>query len=168
MNSFAEVRHDLLSTEDFARKLEVAKCAQSTADFFVIARTEALISGDGADEAVARCTAYAEAGADAVLVHSKQPTNWQVLEFLEHWDGRAPVVIVPTTYPDWTATEAAMAGVSVVIYANQGMRATVTALRETFNTIYRSDSSQPIEDDVAPVKEIFELQRLAEWMEIRA
>ncbi|MGW4562792.1 isocitrate lyase/phosphoenolpyruvate mutase family protein [Streptomyces sp. NPDC004561] len=168
MNSFAEAAHDLLAVGDFTGKLEAAKKAQSTEDFFVIARTEALISGLGVDEAVTRCTAYADAGADAVLVHSKQPTNGQVLDFLERWDGRVPVVIVPTTYPDWTVDDAAAAGVSVVIYANQGMRATVTALRDTFNTIYQYGSSKPIEDEVVPVKDIFSLQRLDEWTAIGA
>ncbi|MGE7385277.1 isocitrate lyase/phosphoenolpyruvate mutase family protein [Streptomyces sp. NPDC004126] len=163
MNSFAEVQHSLLDTEAFARKLAVAKGAQRTDDFYLIARTEALISGLGVDEALERCNAYADAGADAVLVHSKARTEEQIVDFLDRWDGRCPVVVVPTTYPSWSAADAAKRGVSAVVYANQGLRATVKSLRETYQEIYRAGTSLAIEDEIASVSEIFALQNLDEW-----
>ncbi|MEU1312713.1 isocitrate lyase/phosphoenolpyruvate mutase family protein [Streptomyces cinnamoneus] len=168
MNSFAAADHTLLDVRAFAHKIETAKKAQSSDDFFVIARTEAMISGLGVDEALKRCAAYADAGADAVLVHSKQKTKDQVLEFLGRWDDRLPVVVVPTTYPEWHADDARKAGVSAVIYANQGLRATITSLRTTFTSIYETGHTAHLEDSISGVKDVFELQRLAEWQQLDA
>ncbi|WP_406210633.1 isocitrate lyase/phosphoenolpyruvate mutase family protein [Kitasatospora sp. NBC_01560] len=168
MNSFVGEGQDLLDTESFARKVATAKNAQSTDDFFVIARTEALIAGLGVDEALARCAAYADAGADAVLVHSKQKTNGQVLAFLDAWQDRLPVVVVPTTYPDWHIDAATAAGVSVVIYANQGLRATVSSLRTIFRSIYQNGGTTALEDSIASVGDIFALQQLADWQKLDA
>ena len=168
MNSFAGGDQTLLGTAAFASKIETAKSVQSSEDFFVIARTEALISGLGVKEAVERCRAYADAGADAVLVHSKEPTRSDVLAFLERWDGRPPVVIVPTTYPDWHSDEVRAAGVSVVIYANRGMRAAVSALRTTYQAIYEDGNTVALENQIASVRDIFTLQRMADWQKLDA
>jgi phosphoenolpyruvate phosphomutase len=163
LNSFAEGDQTLLPTEDFAHKISSAKRAQRTEEFFVIARTEALISGLPLDEALTRCHAYADAGADAVLIHSKASNNAQVLEFLDAWNGRSPVVVVPTTYPDWHVDDVAKAGVSVVIYANQGLRATVSALRTTYSSIIDHGDSVSLEGEIASVKDVFALQQLKAW-----
>ncbi|MEU6275761.1 isocitrate lyase/phosphoenolpyruvate mutase family protein [Streptomyces populi] len=168
VNSFAATSHDLLPLPDFTAKLRTAKSAQQGEDFYVIARTEALINGLGVDEALERCAAYADAGADAVLVHSKKKDEREVVEFLDGWDGRRPVVIVPTTYPQWSAAEATKHGVSVVIYANQGLRATVQALRDTFRTIYDDGTSLGVESGIAPVSDVFALQRLDDWLALEA
>ncbi|MCG7206625.1 isocitrate lyase/phosphoenolpyruvate mutase family protein [Streptomyces arenae] len=168
MNSFVGEGQELLDTAQFAKKVATAKSAQSTDDFFLIARTEALIAGLGVEAALDRCHAYADAGADAVLVHSKQKTKGQVLDFLAAWQGRLPVVVVPTTYPDWHIDDATAAGVSVVIYANQGLRATVSSLRDTFRSIYRNGETTALEDTIASVGDIFALQRLADWQKLDA
>ncbi len=168
MNSFVGNGQTLLDVTDFARKIEVAKNAQHGSDFYVIARTEALISGLGVDEALARTHAYADAGADAVLIHSKIKTNEQVLEFLARWEGRLPVVVVPTTYPDWHVDEVAKAGVSVIIYANQGLRATISSLRTTFDSIVRHGDTTDLEDKIASVTEVFALQQLDSWRKLDA
>jgi phosphoenolpyruvate phosphomutase len=167
MNSFADGGQELISTADFTRKIATAKQCQSTPDFFVIARTEALICSMGVAEAISRCRRYADAGADAVLIHSKQPTNAEVLEFLGQWHSRLPVVIVPTTYPDWHADDAAKAGVSVVIYANQGLRAIVTALRSTYSSISSLGTASHLTTEIASVKDVFQLQRLHEWQRLQ-
>ena len=120
---------------EFAKKIEVAKRSQKSDDFYVIARTEALIAGREVAEAGHRCRVYLDAGADAVLVHSRSRDNSQILEFLVNWGARAPVFVVPTTYPDWTVTEMAHAGVTGVIYANYGLRATVNCLRSVYREI---------------------------------
>lgn len=168
MNSFADGDQTLLPTVDFGRKLAVAKAAQQTADFFLIARTEALICGLGVAEALRRCAAYADAGCDAVLVHSKAPTRDEVTAFLDEWDGRCPVVLVPTTYPDWSFDDVVKSGASVVIYANQGLRATVTSLRDTFRTLVDRGESTPLESRIASVADIFQLQQLAAWQQLEA
>lgn len=166
MNSFVGNGQALLDTAAFAAKIRTAKNAQDSSDFFVIARTEALISGLDVDRALERCRAYADSGADAVLVHSKQRTKDQVLAFLDGWDGRVPVVVVPTTYPDWHIDEARAAGVSVVIYANQGLRASVSSLRDAYQAIYRDGDTTGIEGSIASVGDLFELQRLTEWQKL--
>ncbi|MGN9907681.1 isocitrate lyase/phosphoenolpyruvate mutase family protein [Phytohabitans sp. LJ34] len=166
MNSFVSTDHTLVDVETFCRKIEVAKSVQQGADFHVIARTEALIDGHSVDEALHRCERYAEAGADSVLVHSKSKSNEPILEFLAGWDRRVPVVIVPTTYPNWDAGDAHRAGVSMIIYANQSLRATVRSVREVLETIRRHGNSAPVEDKIASVSEIFALQRLDEWLEV--
>src|SRR5947208_1442527 len=86
--------HDALS----ARKIEIAKQTQSTQEFLLIGRTEAAIAGAGVDEALRRAHRYVEAGADAVLMHSKSAQPDEILSFLSQWQHRAPVVVVPTTY----------------------------------------------------------------------
>ncbi len=164
MNSFVASQHTLLESDLFASKIAVAKSSQRTEDFMLIARTEALIDGRSMDEAVARCTAYVEAGADALLVHSKQKTNSQIMEFMANWQGQVPIIIVPTTYPSWHIDRIADAGISAAIYANQGLRATITALRSTYGEIIKSGSSESIEPSIASVREVFGLQDLEKWM----
>ena len=168
MNSFADASHSLLDTAQFASKITVAKNAQTSSDFFLIARTEAFIAGLGLDEAIARSRAYADAGADAILIHSKARDNEEILRFLERWDSLLPVVIVPTTYPDWHADDLHKAGVSVVIYANQGLRATVAALNHTFQTIIHRGATTELEPEIASVREVFDLQQLDEWQRLDA
>jgi phosphoenolpyruvate phosphomutase len=168
MNSFVATEHPLLEVSQFCRKLEVAKSMQRTSDFHVIARTEALIGGHSVAEAMDRCCRYVEAGADSVLVHSKARSKDPLVEFLARWDRSVPLVIVPTTFPDWHAFDAHRAGVTMVIYANHALRAMVRSVTETLATIRRSGSSVPVEDRIASLAEVFALQRLDEWREVEA
>ncbi|MFI0976238.1 isocitrate lyase/phosphoenolpyruvate mutase family protein [Streptomyces sp. NPDC021093] len=163
MNSFVSAPQTLLDAETFCSKIRVAKQAQRTDDFFVIARTEALIDGLGVPVALDRCHAYVDAGADAVLVHSKDRTNEPILAFLQQWEDRAPVVIVPTTYPDWHVDDAAKAGVSAVIYANHGLRATMHALRDAYRSILDNGTTTDLEGQIASVGDIFAVQQLTAW-----
>ena len=96
---YAGVRRDLVPVEEHARKVQAASAARQDADFLVIARTEALIVGLGLDEALRRARAYADAGADAVLVHSKSSNFTELKDFSRSWDRPVPLVAVPTTYP---------------------------------------------------------------------
>lgn len=166
LNSFASGSHALLNPAEFVRKIAVAKEVQRDNEFYLIARTEAMICGLGVEAALERCRAYADAGADAVLPHSKHPTEMQVAEFLNSWDGRVPVIVVPTTYPNWHIDAASAAGVAAVVYANQGLRATITALRSAFDVILDTGSSRDLEGSIASMRDVFELQRLAEWQRI--
>jgi phosphoenolpyruvate phosphomutase len=167
INSFSDASHELVDADTFCSKLAVAKSTQRTSGFFVIGRTEALISGLGLDEAVRRCELYEDAGADAVLVHSKSPTNKEILEFLQRWSGKCPVVAVPTTYPSWTADDAFQAGVSVIIYANHGLRSLIGALRDTYSVILRDGNTIALERRIATLRQVFELQRLEEWKSLQ-
>lgn len=164
VNSFVDSHQSLLDAETFAYRLRVAKATQTTPEFVVMARTEALIAGLGLDHALHRAGAYADAGADAILVHSKKKSSEELEDFLRKWDRPQPIVAVPTTYYRWTAEQAEEAGIKIVIYANQALRASVTASRKTLRTICSTGSSEAVEDSIAPMSEIFELQQLGQWL----
>jgi len=167
-NSFVDTDQILEDADLFARKIEIAKQTQVTKDFLLIARTEAAIAGAGVDEALRRAHRYVDAGADAVLMHSKSAQPDEVLSFLGQWQRRAPVVVVPTTYYGWPAEHAAEAGVSMVIYANQALRASVHSMRQALGAVLAAGCSVGIEETIAPMAEIFRLQRVDDWLALEA
>ena len=158
VNSFVPGRQELATVAEFVGKLMAAKSAQQSPDFMVIARVEALIAGAGQAEALRRAHAYVEAGADAVLIHDKSPSPDAIAAFARAWDSSAPLVVVPTTYYRVTLGELEELGVKMVIYANQGLRASVRAMEETFAEILKSGTSCAVEERIAPTRLIFELQ----------
>lgn len=168
VNSFIPGRQRLLPIREFAAKLRAAKDAQTDPDFMVIARIEALVAGLGLDEALQRGHAYADAGADAVLIHAKSASPQPVLDFLAEWRRPTPVVVVPTTYFDITADDLHKAGAKLVIYANHGLRASVRAVSETLQEIYRMGGTFTVEDRIASLATIFDLQGVARLKEQEA
>jgi phosphoenolpyruvate phosphomutase len=158
VNSFVPGRQELASIPEFCGKLAAARDARLTEDFLIIARVEALIAGWGQAEALKRAQAYVDAGADAILIHSKSKEAGEIREFLQAWKKRAPIVLVPTTYPDMTYEEMTKLGVNMIIYANQGIRACIRAMHDVLDVIDKEKSTVSIEETIAPVKEIFELQ----------
>ncbi len=128
----------------------------------VIARVEALIAGWDVAEAIRRADAYVKAGADAILMHDKDPDATKLRSFLAEWKGGAPVVIVPTAFPHITASEFGAAGVKMIVYANQGLRAAVCAMSSTFRKILTDGASAGVEADIAPMELLFELQGMPE------
>jgi phosphoenolpyruvate phosphomutase len=166
VNSFSEHDQPLVDREEFAHRIAVGKQAQHDPDFVLVARTEAFIAGYDTAEAHRRAHAYADAGADAVLVHSKESSPWQIEEFLAGWNRRVPVIVVPTTYNNWHIDEIGLAGVSMCIYANHGLRATVRSVRQTFTAIREYGATAKIESSIASVPEIFAIQNLDEWLSL--
>ncbi len=164
-NSFVKSGQQLLEMAEFCRKLEVTKAAQSHSDTVLIARTEAFICGMPLPEALRRCHHYVDAGADAVLVHSRKPDSNEIISFMRQWDNRAPVVVVPTTYTAFSVDEARAAGVAMVIYANQGMRAAITAMRQAWATVIAEGSAASLELRIASVKDVFALSGMDRWLE---
>ena len=158
LNSFISGRQELAPVDDFLDKLQAGKAAQRTGDFAIIARTEALIAGWGRDEALLRARAYADAGADAVLIHSKSKTVEELAGVARAWDRPTPLVAVPTTYFNVTAAELAALGIKIVIYANQGLRSALRAMELVYDQILLHGSTAGIEDRLMPMKSIFELQ----------
>jgi len=154
---YESVDRRLESIEEFSGKIRAAKDAQRTSEFVIIARTEALIAGYNMTEAVERAYAYAEAGADAILVHSKQKTFDQLLEFTTHWDHRVPLVIVPTIFPQTPVQDMHAAGFQVIIYANQAVRASVRAMQATLRTILEDQHAHSVNENISTLPEIFEL-----------
>ncbi len=156
-NSFLGEGQPLADIEEFCGKIKAGKDSQTNADFSIIARLEALISGLGMAEALKRAEAYHVAGADAVLIHSKKSDAGEVLEFTKEWANRCPVVIVPTKYP-WTPTDTFRdAGISAAIWANHNMRASITAMRETSRRIFLEESIEGVDKEMVKVSEVFAL-----------
>lgn len=158
-NSFLD-QHQLADVHEFAAKIKAAKRSQTDPDFIVIARLESLIAGYSMEDAVARAIAYSEAGADAILVHSKAKTPDEVLEFAREWQRLGqpqPLVVVPTTYFTIDCSQLKRHGIKMVIYANQALRATIQAINSTLSAIRVSGTSAGVESKIASVKEVFSL-----------
>lgn len=156
-------RQELLRVEEFQGKLEAAVAARKDPGFLVIARTEALIAGSGEATALGRACAYQDAGADLILVHSKQKTPEEIESFVGAWEGRVPLVLVPTAYPQLTVARIqALGKVKMVIYGNHAIRAAVTAMKAIFGRILADGGIHRIDEDIVPVEEIFRLQRMEE------
>ncbi len=133
----------------------------------VVARTEALIAGLGQEEALRRGAAYAEAGADAVLVHSKRKTPDEILSFCRAWPERVPLVLVPTSYPRLSFADiSALGKAGLVICGNHAIRAAVAAMRGVFRRILAEGGIAGVEGEIASVAEVFALQGDARMREL--
>ncbi|MET4519078.1 phosphonopyruvate hydrolase [Bradyrhizobium sp. I1.7.5] len=152
-------RQKLLRIEEFQGKIAAALATRRDPNFVVIARTEALIADLGEAEALKRAAAFEAAGADMILIHSKQKTPDEVESFVRAWSGEAPIVIVPTAYPEMNeARISALGKIRMVIYGNHAIRASVTAMKDVFARIRRDGGIHAVNNDIVPVDEIFRLQ----------
>lgn len=165
VNSFIPGRQELASIAEFVGKILAAKNAQNDPDFMVIARVEALIAGWEMEEALKRAHAYTDAGADAILIHSKSGSPGEIYEFVDKWHNQAPLVVVPTKYYDVTTEELQEKRISMVIYANHGIRASISAMSEVFSSVYTSGGTASVEDKIATLDEVFELQGMPQMKE---
>ncbi|MBO6948149.1 MAG: phosphoenolpyruvate mutase [Rhodospirillales bacterium] len=157
-NSFIGDGQPLADIDEFCGKIKAGKDSQLDDDFSIVARLEALIAGRGMEEALRRAEAYHDAGADAVLIHSKKSTADEVLEFTKEWANRCPVVIVPTKYYSTPTDEFRNAGISLAIWANHNLRTSIAAMRETTARIHRDQSLAGVENSIVSVSEVFALQ----------
>ena len=153
-------KQDLLSEKDFVAKIIAAKNAKKNPSFMVIARVEALIAGLGIDEALKRATAYEEAGADAILIHSKQNTPDELFDFCNKWDGKVPIVCIPTSYPSVTLNELQNHKVKMVIYANQSIRKAHWAMENYLQKLSKVQSLSEIDSEMSTMENIFHLQEM--------
>lgn len=158
-NSFLRsTAQPLADMEEFAGKIRAAKEAQRDDDFVVVARVEALIAGHGMEEALKRGEAYRKAGADAVLIHSRERHPDEILQFKKEWGDRLPLVIVPTKYYTTPTDVFREAGFKIVIWANHLMRSALTAMQSTAKQIFTAQTLIGVEEKVAPLAEVFRLQ----------
>ena len=158
-NSFLENnKQELLSEKEFVAKIIAAKEAKENSNFMIIGRTEALISGLGMKEAVKRANAYEKAGADAILIHSKQDSPEEIFEFSESWGGTLPLVVVPTSFPTVKIDELISHKIKMVIYANQTLRATHAIISKVLEQLKNSASISDLSIDMTSMQEIFQLQ----------
>jgi len=154
-----ESKRELIPLDEQARRISAAKAAQRTDNFTFIARVEALIAGHGVEEACRRADAYVEAGADAILIHSKDKSLGEIEGFLGTWDGvgKVPLVAVPTLFPDFTDEELFRKGFQMIILANHPMRAAVKAMEDTLATLRSERKAAAVDPHIATVDHIFEL-----------
>ena len=148
------------SIEHFAEKIAAGKRAQKTRDFMIIARIESLILDRGMDDALERAKAFAAAGADAVMIHSRKDTPDEVFEFLRRFralNPATPVVVVPTTYNTVTEAELERRGANIVIYANQLTRSGFPAMQRAASPILERHRAKEAEALCMPINEILTL-----------
>lgn len=155
----------LADVDEFCGKLKAMKDSQEDPDFVVVARVEAFIAGWGLEEALRRAEAYRQAGADAVLIHSKRADYKELDAFMKEWAHRLPVVIVPTKYYSTPTDVFRSSGVSLAIWANHNLRSAITAMQNTSRAIFETQTLVGIEDRVATVSEVFRIQG-AEELEV--
>jgi phosphoenolpyruvate phosphomutase len=153
-------KNDLLSQKEFVAKILAAKESRNDKNFIIIARVEALISGAGMNEALNRATAYEKAGADAILIHSKQKTPDEIFEFTDSWKGSAPIVVVPTTYDSVKISELESHKIKMVIYANQTLRVAHMAMTRLLEDMIKVDHISDIKDKMSTMQDIFDLQEM--------
>ena len=163
-NSFiASPSQELADIEEFCGKIKAGKAAQQDKDFCIVARTEAFIVGAGLSEALKRAEAYQKAGADAILVHSKRTDPQEIIAFAGEWKHHhdCPLIIVPTTYYNTPVSLYRKLDVHMVIWGNHLLRASLAAMRDAAQEIKRQESPVNIEDRIASVQKIFQMQNVS-------
>lgn len=148
------------SIEGFCQKIQAGKKAQATDDFMVIARIESLILDKGMDDAVARAKAYLDAGADGIMIHSRNKSPAEIFEFCDHYasfPNRKTLVVVPSSYNTVTEDELLARGVNIVIYANHLLRSAYPAMVNTARSILTHHRSAECDAQLLPIKDILEL-----------
>lgn len=154
------VEQNLATIEEFTHKIKMGKSAQVTSDFMIIARLESLIAGKGVEDALTRAKAYIDAGADGIMIHSKEKSASEIREFCEAYkkfENRKPLVAVPTSYAHLTEDELAELGVNVVIYANHMLRSAYPAMVDTAKSILTHSRALEAGKYCMPIKEILNL-----------
>ena len=153
-------QNDLLSEKEFVAKILAANEAKNSKDFLIIARIEALISGLGMKEALKRADAYEKAGANAILIHSKQKNPDEIFEFTDTWKGNIPIAVIPTTYDSVKLSDLYEHKIKMVIYANQTLRAAYSAMENLLKEMAVTEKISDIKQKMSSINEIFDLQEM--------
>lgn len=170
-NSFIDgEKQKLADINEFAGKIRAGKDflrKVGREDFVIVARVESFITGLGLGDALERARAYANAGVDALLIHSKLADCSEIEAFMEVWnrESRVPVVIVPTKYYKTATDEFRRMGISLVIWANHNLRSAIVSMQQTTKRIFEDQSLINVESEVANLNEVFRLQRADELEE---
>lgn len=155
-----EVQQTQDSIEHFSEKIRAGKKAQRTKDFMICARIESLILEQGMDDALERAFAFTEAGADAIMIHSRKKDSAEIFEFVDKFrekDSQTLLVVVPTSFNHVTEEEFKQHGVNVVIYANQLTRTGFPAMQNAAKTILSNHRAKECDEMCMPIKEILTL-----------
>ena len=155
-----EVMQTQDSIENFCAKIQAGKRAQRTKEFMICARIESLILEKGLDDALERAFAFAEAGADAIMIHSRKKDPSEIQAFIEGFrakDTTTPIVLVPTSFNSVTEEEWKERGANIIIYANQLMRAEVPAMQKAAETILKYHRAEECDAMLMPFKAIIRM-----------
>lgn len=155
-----DVRQNQATIEEFCEKIVAGKKAQITKDFMIIARIESFICGKGLEDAMERAMAYIDAGADGIMVHSKERSGEDIKSFclrLKELRPFVPIVLVPTTYDHFTVEELSGLGANIIIYANHMLRAAYPAMVKVAKSILENERSLEANNLCIPIKDILEL-----------
>ena len=155
-----EVMQTQDSIENFCAKIQAGKRAQRTKEFMICARIESLILEKGLDDALERAFAFAEAGADAIMIHSRKKDPSEIQAFIEGFrakDTTTPIVLVPTSFNSVTEEEWKERGANIIIYANQLMRAEVPAMQKAAETILKYHRAEECDAMLMPFKDIIRM-----------
>lgn len=148
------------SIENFSAKIRAGKKAQRTKEFMICARIESLILEQGMEDALTRAFAFVEAGADAIMIHSRKKDPGEIQEFIEKFRGKdktTPIVLVPTSFNSVKEEEWKERGANIIIYANQLMRAEVPAMQKAAEMILQNHRAEECDAMLMPFKEIIRL-----------
>lgn len=155
-----EVQQTQAAIPDFCEKIKAGKKAQRTKEFMICARIESLILERGMDDALERAFAFADAGADAIMIHSRKKDPTEIFEFVEKFrekDSTTPIVVVPTSFNTVTEEEFKERGVNIIIYANQLTRTGFPAMQNAAEMILKNHRAKECDDICMPFKEIIRL-----------
>ncbi|MDR2110954.1 MAG: phosphoenolpyruvate mutase, partial [Spirochaetaceae bacterium] len=155
-----EVEQRLAPVEEFREKIRAGKKAQVTKEFMIIARLESLIAGQTVTDALERALAYVGAGADGVMIHSREKSGDDIREFCLRFRkeyAKIPLVLVPTTYNQFTEDELSQWGANIIIYANHMLRASYPAMLKAAKTILENGRSREAGVFCMPIRDILEL-----------
>ena len=155
-----EVKQTQDSIENFSAKIRAGKKAQKTKDFMICARIESLILEQGMEDALTRAFAFVEAGADAIMIHSRKKDPAEIFEFVEKFRAKnkvTPIVVVPTSFNTVTEAEFKARGVNVIIYANQLTRTGFPAMQHAAQMILENHRAKECDDECMPIKKIITL-----------
>ena len=156
-----DVHQEQDSIENFCEKIQAGNSVLVTNDFMIIARVESLILGKGMDDALIRTKAYIEAGANGIMIHSKEKDGAEIIEFCARYksfENRVPLIVVPSTFAHITEDEFKEMGVNVVIYGNHLIRSAYPAMLKTAESILLHGRCKEASSDYCmPIKEILTL-----------
>lgn len=143
--------------DSFGAKIAAGKEARVTEDCMIFARIESLICNAGVEDAMRRAGAYLEAGADGIMIHSKDKSPAQILEFCSKYKAQGyvgPLIAVPTTYAQITEQELMEAGIRIVIYANHLLRSSYPAMVRVAESILREGRALEVSENCMLIPEI--------------
>ena len=148
------------TVEHFCEKIRAGREARVTSDFMIISRIESLIAGAGMDDAINRAKAYVDAGADGIMIHSKEKDGKEIVEFCRRYnefENRVPLIVVPTSYNFMKEEELVELGINVIIHANHLIRSAYPAMVNTAKSILENERSKEASINCMPIKEILTL-----------